>query len=126
MDRSREMVCYTARVIYPLLGRTDVDFKDEAKFNHLVKYFTRSRIYPVQSTNAAEKWYDIVLSDNNICDFLSYLRAPFYIDYIDYKYPPHSRLYTNNRIKNYTQIYTRSEVENHIYWKAIYTERNMW
>ena len=123
--RSSEMVCFTARVIYPLHDRSDINKEDEAKFYHLVKHFTHSRVNPVTSTNPTQKWFDIILCDNDVCDFLNYLRYPFYLDYMDYTYAPHTRLYTNRRIKNDTQIYPRTDYENHIYWKAIYTERNM-
>ena len=119
------MVCFTARVIYPLHGRFTIDEDDKAIFHHLVKRFTRSNIMAIPSTNSKEYWYDVILCDDDVCDFLAYLRAPFYLDYIDYTHSPRTRLYTNKRIKNDTQIYPRSPYENHIYWKAIYTERNM-
>jgi hypothetical protein len=111
LNRSREMVCFTARVIYA--------------FNHLIRRFTRSKINSVTSTNATQKWYDVILCENDVCDFLNYLRYPFYLDYMDYTYAPHTRLYTNRRIKHDTQLYPRTPEENHIYWKAVYTERNM-
>jgi len=125
LNRSREMVCFTARVIYPLHDRSDINKDDEAAFNHLVRRFTRSNLIPVKSTNARQKWYDVILCDDDVCDFLNYLRYPFYLDYIDYTYDPHTRLYTNRRIKHDTQLYPRTVYENHIYWKAVYTERNM-
>jgi hypothetical protein len=122
---NREMVCFTARVIYPLHDRSDINKDDEETFHHLIKHFTRSNLIPVESTNPTQKWYDVILCENDVCDFLNYLRYPFYLDYIDYKYAPHRRLYTNRRIKHDTQLYPRTPEENHIYWKAIYTERNM-
>jgi len=125
LNRSREMVCFTARVIYPLHDRSDINKDDEAAFNHLIRRFTRSKINSVTSTNDTQKWYDVILCDDDVCDFLNYLRYPFYLDYMDYTYPPYTRLYTNRRIKHDTQLYPRTVYENHIYWKAVYTERNM-
>jgi len=118
------MVCFTIRVIYQVQHSVSVNRQNDRYLNHLVKHYSNTSIYDCVSGNKREWWYDVVICDNDISDFLDTLPSPFYLESIDYKYSSR-RLYTNRRISTESQIYPRSPYENHVYWKAVYTEHNM-
>lgn len=124
IDRSIYMVCFTARIILPLQRDANINDYNDVHLRHIIKHYTNSMLYDRDSLVSKQRCYDITLCENDICDFIDSLPKPFFIDYIDYSCT-NLRLYTNKRIKNDTQIYPRSPYENHIYWKAIYAERNM-
>jgi len=119
-----EMACFKVRVIYPLKHSVSENRQNDKYLNHLVKHYFNTSVYDCVSSNNREWWYDVIICDGDICDFLDCLPAPFYLDFIDYRYSTR-RLYTNKRIKNDTQIFPRTPYENHLYWKAVYTEHNM-
>lgn len=118
------MVCFTVHLIYPVHHRASVNRQNDSYLNHLVKHYPNSNLYDRVSGKKNEWWYDVIICDNDISDFLDALAKPFYLDSIDYKYSL-DRLYTNKRISTESQIFPRTPYENHIYWKAVYTEHNM-